>query len=296
MSDRPGVDPVRRGWTCSRDVAAVDSTTGPLDMRLLNTRSPSVARCFDALLGGKDNYAVDRAVVDAALEVSPGLVTATVDHREWLMRVVRYLAQNVGIDQFLDIGSGLPAPENTHQVAQRANPDAVVVYVDHDPMVHSHGQALLADNDHTHFAFADLTRPAELLAMPAIARNIDLSRPVALLQGATLQHVSDGQRPHRVMAEYVAALAPGSYVAVSHLHRPEEAAHAETAARLEKLMLAELGTGWFRDREEITALFDGTEITEPGLTRAADWWPDGPRLRSLVPAQNLLLCGVGRKP
>ncbi|WP_243789721.1 SAM-dependent methyltransferase [Saccharopolyspora gloriosae] len=293
MSGRPGVAPVRRSRSFADE--ASDSATGPLDMRRLNTRSPSVARCFDALQGGKDNYAVDRAVVDAAVELSPGLATATLDHRAWLMRVVRYLAGTVGIDQFLDIGSGLPAAENTHQVAQWANPDSVVVYVDHDPMVLSHAQALLADNDHTHVAFADLTRSAELLAMPVISRNIDFSRPVALLQAATLQHVSDGTNPHRAMAEYVDALAPGSYVAVSHLHRPEEPAHAETAVRLEKLMLAELGTGWFRDRDEIAALFDGTGLVAPGLTRPVDWWPDGPRLRSRLSAQDLTLCGVGRK-
>ncbi len=292
MPDRSGVEPARLSWTRPGAGAIAVAPGSPV----LNTRSPSVARFFDALLGGKDHYAVDRAVVDAALEIAPGLVVATQDQREWLMRVVRYLAGTVGIDQFLDIGAGLPTGENTHEVAQRANPDAVVVYADHDPMVFSHGQALLVDNDHTHFAFADLTEPEALLALPAVARNIDLSRPVAMLQGATLQHVADDRSPHRVLARYLDAFAPGSYVAISHLHSPADPAHAASAAQLEKLMLAELGTGWFRGRAEIEALFDGTEITEPGLVRPLDWWPDGPRLRARVPAQNLLLCGVGRKP
>ncbi|MFR9732015.1 SAM-dependent methyltransferase [Saccharopolyspora sp. MS10] len=295
MPDRSGADPARLSWARS-GIAASDPETGPLDVRRLNTRNPSVARCFDALQGGKDNYAVDRAVVDAALEVSPGLDVATRDHREWLLRVVRYLAGAAGVDQFLDIGSGLPAAENTHEVAQRANPDAVVVYVDHDPMVFTHGKALLVDNDRTHFAFGDLTRPADLLALPQIERAIDFSRPVAVLQAATLQHVGDAAAPHQVVARYVDALAPGSYLALSHLVRPADPAQVEVAAHLEKLMLAELGTGWFRDHDEIARFFDGTELAEPGLVRPVDWWPDGPRMRPRVPAHDLVLCGLGRKP
>ena len=271
--------------------------TGPLDTSRLDTGNPGVARCYDAMLGGKDNYAVDRAVVDEIRRLSPTAHLAARDNRQWFIRVVRYLAVVAGIDQFLDCGSGLPTDENTHQVVQRANPEAVVVYIDHDPMVHSHGKALLADNDHTHFALADFTRTEELFAHPVVARNIDLSRPVAVLHAASLHHLHDEQDPWGTVARCLGAVASGSYVAVSHLHRPEPGElAAEVAGELEDAALRLLGSGRFRTGAEITALLDGTEIVPPGFVRAADWWPDGPPMHALEPGQNLVLGGLGRKP
>jgi len=272
------------------------SVTGPLDVSRFSLSQPSVARCYDAMLGGKDNYAVDRAAVAEIRGVLPSAPAAARESRQWLIRVVRYLAGVVGIDQFLDCGSGLPTAENTHEVAQRANPEAMVVYIDHDPVVVAHGKALLDDNEHTHIALADFTRVEELCQVPAVARNIDFSRPVALLHGSSLHHVPDEEDPWGVVRRSLAGLASGSYLAVSHMCVPRDPEMAAVAERVQALWHEWIGSGRFRTEEEITALLAGTELVEPGLVRAVDWWPDGPPVRGPEPAQELVVGAVGRKP
>jgi SAM-dependent methyltransferase len=140
-----------------------------------------VARVYDLVLGGKDNFAVDSQMYERLTEIAPELPPALRGNRDWLARVVRWLAHDAGIDQFLDCGSGLPTAENTHDVAQRVNPDATVVYVDNDPAVVAHGRALLEENDRTHFVAADVTRPHEVLEHPDLTRHLDLTRPVAVI-------------------------------------------------------------------------------------------------------------------
>jgi hypothetical protein len=263
----------------------------------IDTTTPSVARCYDAMLGGKDNYAVDREVVAEVLRRAPSMYTVTRDNRNWLVRVVRYLADTVGIEQFLDLGSGLPTAENTHQVVQRINRDAKVVYVDNDPMVLVHGRALLEDSERVHFVGADLTRPDELLADPTIAKYLNFDEPIALLQLATLHHVADAENPRAIMRRYVDALCPGSYVALSHFHNPGgDGELSRLADDLQQLALENVGSGRFRGLDEITRLFDGLELLDPGLVVVRDWWPEGPQPTPLEPAQHLLLGGLARKP
>lgn len=263
----------------------------------IDTSKPSIARCYDAMLGGKDNFAVDRALVDDVLNRLPSMYTVTVDNREWLIRVVRFLAREAGIDQFLDCGSGLPTTENTHQIAQRANPEATVVYVDNDPVVLAYGKALLEENERTHFVYGDLLKPAELFADPIVTSKLDFSRPIAVIHACSLHHAVDADRPYEIMDRYIDAVPSGSFFAVSHFLQPETGDEvSELANELEAFLLGSLGTGRFRTREEITRFFDRLELLDPGVTLLRDWWPDGPISEELEPGQRLLLGGLGRKP
>ena len=258
---------------------------------------PSIARVYDAFLGGKDHYEVDRMVYQQILKIAPESAHSGRECRAWLIRVVRFLAANAGIDQFLDAGSGLPTAENTHQAAQRINSEAQVVYVDNDPMVAAHGRALLEENDRTHFVVGDLRDPAELLRDPTVTRYIDFNRPLALIHSNTIHHVANEDRPHQLMAAYIDALPSGSYVAISHLHNPKDGGVREAlAVDVEEKFMGLMGTCIFRTREEIAQLFTGLELVEPGLTHLFEWWPDGPRINPPADGDYLLLGAVGRKP
>ncbi|MET0233111.1 MAG: SAM-dependent methyltransferase [Kibdelosporangium sp.] len=257
---------------------------------------PSIARVYDAFLGGKDHYEVDRQVYQQILQIAPESARTGRECRAWLIRVARFLAGGAGIDQFLDLGSGLPTAENTHQAVQRINAEAQVVYVDNDPMVAAHGRALLEENDRTHFVVGDLRRPEELLQDPTVNKYLDFSRPIGLIQSNTLHHVADEFEPASQMVKYVAALAPGSYVAISHLHKPADERLRELADDAEARFMALMGTCKFRGHDEIASFFPGLEMVEPGLTYLFDWWPDGPRVTPPVDGDYLLLGGVGRKP
>ena len=193
----------------------------------------NIARMYDYHLGGSANFAIDRETAEQALKIAPTERDYCFANRAFLGRAVRHLVTEVGIDQFLDCGSGLPTAENTHEVAQRANPEAMVVYIDHDPVVVAHGKALLDDNEHTHIALADFTRVEELCQVPAVARNIDFSRPVALLHGSSLHHVPDEADPWGVVRRSLAGLASGSYLAVSHVCVPRDPEMAAVAERVQ---------------------------------------------------------------
>jgi SAM-dependent methyltransferase len=274
-----------------RGVERADATA------MVDSSRASIARVYDAILGGKDNYAVDRQVVDDVLRIAPESPLVAKALRRWLVRVVRYLARS-GVDQFLDCGSGLPTAENTHQVAQFHNPEATVVYVDIDPIVAAHGRALLEENDRTHVVRADLTRPRELLASPGVARHLDFDRPVALIQCASLHHVDDEHEPAKIMAEYVDALCPGSYVALTHWLDPEDGGEGTALARRKEAAYrnSSMGTGRYRTRGEIMAMLDGLELLEPGLVELDQWWPGGPALTPPSLVERLILGAVGRKP
>ncbi|ASR35641.1 hypothetical protein BAY61_12250 [Prauserella marina] len=266
--------------------------------RVVDTTSASIARVYDAMLDGKDNYAVDREVRSQLIAVAPDIQTMTRDNREWLIRVSRFLASEVGLDQFLDLGSGLPSAENTHQVVQRLNLNARVVYVDNDPVVQAHGRALLEENDFTFFSPADLTRPSELLADPVVRKHIDFDEPLALYQISTLHHVPDDQRPHDIMAELVDALPSGSYIALSHFYDPADGSELSALAKkLEEVLLSgPMGSGRFRTRTEIEEFFADLELVSPGLVLPCDWWPDGPKTKPKLDVQQLILAGLARKP
>lgn len=258
---------------------------------------PSVARVYDALMGGPNNYAADRAVLSQILEVAPEAQIMAKEVRHWLVRTVRYLTDREGIDQFLDLGSGFPTVENTHQVAQRYNPEAQVVYVDHDPVVQAHGRALLAENDFTHIAGYDLTKPVETIDELSRTHRLDFERPVGLILCAIVHHIQDLDEVRKIVRAYVDALAPGSFVALLHQHNPADGSEAaDVATSLEKRFS---GTGLdtlYRTRDEIESLFDGLDLVDPGLTYPHEWWPDGPRYTPLSPVNFTSLGGVARKP
>jgi hypothetical protein len=257
----------------------------------------SIARVYDAFLNGKDNYEIDREVLRGVQKAAPEAQELATENRGFLIRACRFLASQTGISQFLDCGSGLPTAENTHQVVQRINPDARVVYVDNDPVVLAHGRALLEENDQTHFVSADIFEPKEILQNEVVRTQIDFTQPLAFLQLGTLHHY-DGprERPAEIMREYIEALPSGSYVAISHFLDPENE-HSEVARKMEHMFLhSPMGSGTFRTRAELQELFAGLDLIEPGLVLCADWWPDGPRLKPLNQVQYCIAGAVGRKP
>lgn len=258
---------------------------------------PSIARAYDAALGGKDNYEIDRQVVREITAAAPAVFDMAWANRNFLIRVVRFLAHQAEIDQFIDCGSGLPTAENTHQVVQRINPRARVVYVDNDPDVLTHGGALLKSAGHAFMAAADIFQPSEVLGHELVRTHLDLTKPVALLQISTLHHhVGDRGRPAEIMKEYVDALAAGSFVAVAHFTDPENE-YTPTARNLEKAFKeGPLGSGTFRTIAEIEALFPGLEMIPPGVVPCVKWWPDGPPVKPPTEADYLVAGGVGRKP
>ncbi|MEV0053732.1 SAM-dependent methyltransferase [Saccharopolyspora shandongensis] len=276
------------------DLTASDGEAIPVH---IDTSKASIARVYDAFLGGKDNYEVDREVFRRVREVTPEAAQLAWDNRQFLIRVSRFLAAETGITQYLDCGSGLPTAENTHQVVQRIKPESRVVYVDNDPVVLAHGRALLEENSQTHFSPADIFEPARILQDEVVKRHLDFSEPVALFQLGTLHHY-DGERPPAdIMREYIDALPSGSYVAISHFLDPETDEYSELARRMEQAFLhSPMGTGVFRTRTEIEAMFPGLELIDPGLVKCADWWPTGPRLDTLYPVQHCIAGAVARKP
>ncbi len=264
----------------------------------IDTTKACIARVYDAFLNGKDNYEIDREVVRQVQQVAPEAGRMALDNREFLIRVTRFIASQTGVTQFLDCGSGLPTAENTHQVAQRIQPDARVVYVDNDPVVLAHGRALLEENYQTHFSAADIFTPREIINDEIVHRYLDFSEPIALFQLGTLHHYDGERSPQSIMAEYIEALPSGSYVAISHFCDPETTSElSELARKMEQVFLhSPMGSGVFRTRAEIEGMFPGLELVEPGMTRCVDWWPDGPRIKPLDPVQHCIVGAVGRKP
>jgi hypothetical protein len=264
----------------------------------IDTTKACIARVYDAFLNGKDNYEIDREVVRRAQQVAPETGRMAWDNREFLIRVTRFIASQTDVTQFLDCGSGLPTAENTHQVAQRIQPDARVVYVDNDPIVLAHGRALLEENDQTHFTAADIFKPEQILNDEIVRKYLDFSEPIALFQLGTLHHYDGERSPQSIMAEYIDALPSGSYVAISHFLDPETTPELSALARkIEHVFLhSPMGSGLFRTRTEIEGMFPGLELVDPGLVRCVDWWPDGPRIKPLDPVQNCIAGAVGRKP
>jgi hypothetical protein len=243
----------------------------------LDVTTPNVARVYDAFLGGKDNYAADRAVVEFALEVTPDAPKGARANRAFLQRVVRYLVAEAGISQLIDIGSGLPTQGNVHEIAHAANPAARVVYVDYDPVVGAHAKALLASGPNTQFLTADVREPEKILNDHTVREFIDFGRPVALLLLAILHHVNDDEDPAGIAARLREAAVPGSYIAISSFRMPgpEHPADAAQTALMEKMFNEKLGTGRWRAHEEILDWFGGWDLLEPGLVPLPEWRPAG---------------------
>jgi hypothetical protein len=232
---------------------------------------PSVARVYDYYLGGSHNFESDRAFGDQAILAMPGLPSMMRDNRDFLRRVVRHLCA-AGVDQFLDLGSGIPTAGNVHEVASAACPDARTVYVDHDPVAVAHSRALLAGEPAAAVVHADARRPAAVLAAARATGLLDLDRPVAVLMIALLHFVHDEDGPVEIVRGYTDALVPGSHLAISHGRLDGEEAmrgvarvysqdRSPNAVRL-------------RTESEVAALFGTLTMVEPGLVLMPRWRPD----------------------
>lgn len=256
---------------------------------------PSVSRMYDFYLGGSHNFEVDREAARKAMEFLPGLPKIMQANRAFMRRAVHYATEQ-GVSQFLDIGSGIPTFGNVHEVAQAADPEARVAYVDHDPVAVAHSQAVLEGNERTVVAAADLRKPQEIVSHPEVSRLLDFDRPVALMLVAVLHFIEDTDDPHTAIAELREALAPGSLLIVTHASyegiplSEEEAGGAVGVYRDIRNPLV------MRSREEISRFFEGYEMVEPGLVSMPDWRPEAPEARAQEdPFAFSGFAGVGRK-
>ncbi|MGP4000123.1 SAM-dependent methyltransferase [Streptomyces sp. 8N706] len=239
---------------------------------------PSVARMYDYYLGGKDNYAVDRDASEELLKVVPSTQALAINNRRFLRRVVRCLAQDYGIRQFLDHGSGLPTQDNVHQVAQRVDERSRVVYIDNDPIVLAHGRALLEENDNTAVIQADMRDTDGIFAHPDVERLIDVDQPVAALFVSVMHCIPDSDDPAGLIRRVADRLAPGSFFVICQLVSED----AKTRQFVTDFMDSSTQGNWGRVRQahEVLQYFDGLEILEPGLVEVSTWRPDsdlGPR-------------------
>jgi hypothetical protein len=299
--------------------AKVDAAHVPPE---IDTTKPTVARVYDAILGGKDNFAADRAVAAQAVKATGDGGKGARLNRAALGRAVRFMCRQ-GVAQFLDLGSGLPTAQNTHQIAQAVNPAARVVYVDNDRSAYVHGQALLTGDASTVVVLADIREPDKLLARLVSANKkarlvsankkarlvsankkaelgsdateaagfLDFAQPIGLILNAVIHHVLDEEDPYGIVARYKDALAPGSYLQLTHFCDSSPEARAN-----EQVLKKSLGRGQIRSREQIARFFDGLDLVEPGLVYLPEWRPDEPVRRPLDPGSMLMLGGVGRKP
>jgi len=239
---------------------------------VLDTSVPHVARMYNYWLGGKDNFAADRAAGDLAVQVDPLMPMSVRANRAFLARVVRYLAGEAGIRQFLDIGTGIPSADNTHEVAQAVAPDSRIVYVDNDPIVLSHARALLTSAPDGECAYldADLREPGRVLGRAA--QTLDFSRPVAVMLIAIMHCIPDQDDPYGIVTRLTDALAPGSFVALSHPARDlNTRARAQMSTQVNAMMKTPVT---LRDRAQVERFFDGLDLVEPGVVVVPKWRPD----------------------
>lgn len=231
---------------------------------------PSVARIYDYAIGGKDNFKVDRDVAQALVAEVPEALLFARENRSFLRRAVRFLAAECGIRQFIDNGSGLPTADNVHQIAQRSQPGARVVYVDNDPVVLAYGRALLADDGNTVVLQADMTAPEAITADDRTRQLIDFTEPTAVLYVSVLHCITDDANPSEVVARMLDAVPSGSYLVLSHIVSDDP----DAAAQFTEFMTSSTTWGRVRSPQEVAEFFAGLEILEPGLVDVVDWRPD----------------------
>ncbi|MEU2424367.1 SAM-dependent methyltransferase [Streptomyces sp. NPDC007851] len=234
----------------------------------IDTSKPHPARIYDYLLGGKDNYEVDRQAADRLAAVAPEVFIGVRANRAFLQRAVRHVVDS-GVRQILDVGTGLPTSPNIHEVAQALAPDVRVAYVDNDPIVKAHGDALLSRSGSTSIVLADLRDPQSVVDHPEVRRVIDFGRPVALFLVAILHFVRDDEEPERIVATLRDALPAGSFLVLSH-------ATADFADRSDAQAVYNNATATMnlRSRDRIERFFEGFDLVEPGLTQVPFWRPD----------------------
>ncbi len=264
----------------------------------IDPAKPSIARVYDYLLGGKDNYAVDREIGDVFKRDLPGSVAIAFANRAALTRAVREIAKTTGIRQFIDLGSGLPTADNVHQVAQRHAPESRVVYVDIDDQVLVHGRALLENNDRTRVVAVDVRNPEGIRTHPDTLDIIDFTRPIAVILSAILHHVNDDEDPAGIVRYWRDHVPSGSYFFISHFRSGNNPETEEA----EKVLQQTFGRGRWRTDAEIAALLDGLEIVDPGIVPASLWHPDetenpwsGGGKRDLTVWEHLIAAGLARK-
>src|ERR1035438_3834153 len=259
----------------------------------IDTSKPHPARMYDSYLGGKDNYAADREAVRQVLRAFPEVRAMARANRAFMQRAVRFLASEAGIRQFIDIGTGIPSAGNVHEVAGQVAPDARVVYVDNDPIVHVHANALLTGSGATSIVLADLRRSEVILAHPKLRGLIDFAQPVALLLVAILHFIKDEENPAGIVATLRDALPAGSFLALSHgtgdFHPPGTEGRAAAGDQNASAPLV------LRTLDQVSVFFDGFELAEPGLVQAPLWRPDGKPPRPKDLAKIGIYAGVGQK-
>jgi hypothetical protein len=262
-----------------------------LDAVSLEAGIPNVARIYDALLGGKDNFAVDREAAKGLLRVLPNAARAARDNRAFLRRAVHYLAAEEGITQFLDIGTGLPTQGNVHEVAQEASPHAKVIYVDNDLVVLSHARAILADSPGVTVTEGDLRYPRELLTQRVVKQALDFEQPIAVLMIAVLHFIQDMQSPWQAVEAIVNRIPPGSFIVISHV--TSDNMSASDLRQAQQIYSETTAQGDARSYPAILRFFSGTELVHPGLVDVSAW-----RSGRTVPASDssLFYAGIGRKP
>jgi O-methyltransferase involved in polyketide biosynthesis len=267
-------------------------TSHDKDLPSFDPQVPSPARMWNFWLGGKDNFAADREAGQRVLEALPSMPAIARFARMFLADAVTQLAEDHGIRQFLDIGTGLPTADNTHDVAQRVAPDAKIVYVDYDPVVLTHAQALLTSSPEgkTDYLQADLRDTDTILA--GAARTLDFTRPVAVILIGLLHFIPDADDPYQVMARLMDAVPSGSYLVIAHAASDIAAeASAEAARRYNEMSSA---TITMRTSEQVSRFFDGLEMVPPGLVPMSEWGLPG---QIDTNASGVIgYCGIGRKP
>ena len=272
-----------------------DLTADDVPVPEIDTSKPHPARMYDYYIGGKNHFAADREVADAALAHWPAGRIGLRENRRFLGRAVRYLAGEAGVRQFLDIGSGLPTTANVHEMAQAADPSCRIVYVDHDPMVLTHARALLTSSPEGRTAYiqADLRTPLDILTSPVVRSVLDFDQPVALILVAVLHFLQEDDNAEGVLKILLDALPPGSYLAATHLtleHDPESVGGGQRVYREAGLAMNA------RDSDEFASLaFSGLELVPPGVVLASEWRPDSNAPRP-TPAEVSCYGGVARKP
>jgi S-adenosyl methyltransferase len=280
---RPGV---------ARYIRLVDLSGGATDrgQPRIDTSVAHSARVHDYWLGGRDNFAADRAAGDAVMAAYPGIVESVRANRAFLARAVRFLAQEAGITQFLDIGTGIPAANNTHEVAQAVTPDARIAYVDYDPVVLQHARVLLtsAVPGTVDYIDADLRDPAKILR--AAAKSLDFSRPVAIMLIAVMHLIVDADDPYGIIGQLKAEMAPGSYLVLSQVASDVETEQVAEARRRYNSLARE--TQRHRTREEVTRFFDGLVLVDPGVVLVQQWRPASDLEAK---ARSTMWCGVARR-
>ncbi|MCA1185806.1 MULTISPECIES: SAM-dependent methyltransferase [unclassified Saccharopolyspora] len=236
-----------------------------------DTDRPNSARMYDYYLGGSAHFAIDRKAADDALEVLPQSAVYARANRAFLGRVVRFLLSE-GVDQFLDLGSGIPTVGNVHEIAHRIDPSTRVAYVDHEPVAVAHAQRMLTGQSNVTITQADVRDPQSVLTAPGVAGMLDFSRPIAVLAIAILPFVPDDEEVHRLVASYREASAPGSWIAISHI---SQVSATDEQARVAHEVMARTPTPvLWRDRDSVLSLFDGYVLADPGLVLSPLWRPD----------------------